>query len=81
MGVPGLQVQLGFPGRARAARREPGDDFFCVRYQIWYPSFDCAIRTQHRTAPGCLDCEQGRFNLKRHQNAVQRMRFPLDCRG
>ena len=46
--------------------RGPEDDFFCLRYRVWYPSIDCAFRTKHRTATGCLGCEQGRFNLKRH---------------
>jgi len=78
MGVADLRVMHGFPARARLARREAGDDFFCVRYQVWYPSFDCAIRTKHRTSEGCLDCEQGRFNFKRHESALARYRFRLD---
>lgn len=78
MGVADLTVMQRFPARARLARREAGDDFFCVRYQVWYPSFDCAIRTKHRTFDGCLDCEQGRFNLKRHQPALEHHRFRLD---
>lgn len=55
--------------------RDPGDDFFCLRYQVWYPSYDCAFRTHFRTAPGCSDCEQGRFNLKRHAAAVRLERW------
>ena len=54
--------------------REPEDDFFCLRYGVWYPSQDCAYRTRYRTAPGCLRCEQGRFNLKRHAAALARRR-------
>jgi hypothetical protein len=50
-----------------AAHREPRDDFFCLRYRVWYPSVDCAYRTLYRTCPGCRDCDQGRFNLKRHR--------------
>lgn len=57
-------------------RREPGDDFFCLRFHVWYPSFDCAIRTKFRTAAGCARCDQGLFNLKRHAAALQGMRFP-----
>jgi len=57
------------------SHRDPGDDFICLRYQVWYPSLDCAIRTRYRTCPGCLSCEQGLFNLKRHSDAVSRMRF------
>ena len=51
--------------------RETTDDFFCLRYGVWYASIDCAYRTRHRTAPGCLGCDQGRFNLKRHAARVR----------
>ena len=45
---------------------ETGCDFFCLRFRVWYPSGDCAVRTRFRTYDGCCDCDQGRFNLKRH---------------
>lgn len=54
--------------------RLPGDDFFCLRYEVWYASADCAIRTMYRTCSGCLDCDQGRFNLKRHEVGLRRKR-------
>ena len=57
--------------------RAPGDDFFCIRYRIWYPSFDCAIRTRFHTAEGCLRCDQGRFNLKRHAADLRGVRWRL----
>jgi hypothetical protein len=57
--------------------RDPDDDFFCLRYQVWYPSFDCAIRTKFKTSRGCLACEQGRFNFKRHATALIRYPFRL----
>jgi hypothetical protein len=57
------------------AHRGPDDDFFCLRYQVWYPSLDCAIRTKFRTSPGCLACEQGRFNLRRHADAIAARRL------
>jgi phosphoglycolate phosphatase-like HAD superfamily hydrolase len=63
--------------RAADATREPADDFFCHRYNVWYPSFDCAIRTRFRTSPGCLRCDQGRFNLKRHASAIRGVRWRL----
>ena len=59
----------------RCSHRGPGDDFFCLRYQVWYASLDCAIRSRFRTCTGCLDCEQGRFNLKRHRAALSRSRL------
>jgi hypothetical protein len=55
---------------ARVAGRDAEDDFYCLRYRVWYPSRDCAYRTWYRTCPGCSDCEQGRFNLKRHRSAL-----------
>ena len=57
--------------------REPGDDFFCLRYRVWYPSVDCAFRTRFQTSDGCLRCDQGRFNLKRHAGALRGVRFRL----
>jgi hypothetical protein len=62
--------------RSRCRVRHPDDDFFCIRYQVWYPSMDCAIRTRYKTSPGCLHCEQGRFNLKRHARALHSLRLP-----
>jgi hypothetical protein len=57
--------------------RDPGDDFYCLRYGVWYPSFDCAYRTKFRTCPGCAACEQGRFNLQRHRLALADVRLPM----
>ena len=66
------------PARTRPALASEGeDDFVCLRYQVPYPSFDCALRTFFKTSPGCRACPQGRFNLKRHRAEVVRVRFPL----
>ncbi len=65
------------PGAGPVGTRATEDDFFCIRYRVWYPSFDCAIRTRFQTAPGCLRCDQGRFNLKRHQQALRGFRWRL----
>ena len=70
--VQTVDPQHGF---ARCSHRDTEDDFFCLRYRVWYPSLDCAIRTRFRTSPGCRRCEQGRFNLKRHLDVVVRSRF------
>ncbi|MBZ5638503.1 MAG: hypothetical protein LAO51_07045 [Acidobacteriia bacterium] len=67
------------PSRMRCLHRGPSDDFFCLRYQVWYPSPDCAIRTKFKTSNGCLDCEQGRFNLKRHSAALRGVHFHFDA--
>ena len=58
--------------------RDAGDDFFCLRYRVWYPSSDCAIRTRFKTSAGCLACDQGRFNLKRHATLVRTIHWPKD---
>jgi hypothetical protein len=55
--------------------REWRDDFLCLRYQVRYPSIDCAFRTKFDTSPGCRQCDQGRFNLKRHTSALSRARY------
>jgi hypothetical protein len=65
------------PAAIPAGTRCAGDDFFCIRYRVWYPSYDCAIRTRFRTADGCLRCDQGRFNLKRHAAALRGVRWRL----
>ena len=62
------------PVAPSCSHRGPVDDFICLRFRVWYPSFDCAVRTRYRTCNGCLDCEQGRFNLKRHAAAVEQLR-------
>jgi len=65
------------PKTLSAGTPSPGDDFICIRYKVWYPSLDCAVRTRFQTSQGCLHCDQGRFNLKRHAEAVRRMRWRL----
>lgn len=59
----------------RPGPRELADDFYCLRFQVHYPSIDCAIRTKYRTCAGCLDCDQGRFNFARHERALRGVRF------
>ncbi len=61
--------------KSRCNVQLPGDDFFCLRYKVWYSSWDCAVRTRFRTAPGCLNCDQGRFNHHRHRDTVKNLRF------
>lgn len=57
--------------------RQSGDDFFCIRYQVWYSSFDCALRTKFSTCEGCFNCDQGRFNFRRHATALRDVRFSV----
>lgn len=77
MGEPVQSLPTRIPNRMRCCHRDPEDDFFCIRYQVWYPSFDCAVRTKFRTSDGCRDCEQGRFNLKRHSVDLRNPRLRL----
>ena len=65
------------PNATPAGKRGVEDDFFCIRYRVWYPSYDCAIRTRFRTSEGCLRCDQGRFNLKRHAEALRGVRWRI----
>jgi len=74
---PHDEVEEEADGAIPSGSPAPGDDFFCIRYRVWYPSFDCAIRTRFRTSEGCLRCDQGRFNLKRHAAAVRGVRWRL----
>jgi hypothetical protein len=78
LGEPGLSSAPGHSQPFRCNYRDSADDFFCLRYQVWYPSLDCAFRTHFKTCAGCLNCEQGRFNLKRHRAAVSNLRFGLN---
>ena len=70
MGDQNRELPHHAAARMRCDYRHPEDDFFCNRFQVWYPSLDCAFRTRFRTSDGCLDCEQGRFNLKRHSREL-----------
>ena len=74
VGAPDLSLLRHVSREAGRVQRDAGDDFFCLRFQVWYPSFDCAIRTRFETCDGCLNCEQGRFNLKRHRAALRQVR-------
>jgi hypothetical protein len=65
------------PGAGPVGTPGTEDDFFCIRYRVWYPSFDCAIRTKFQTSPGCSRCDQGRFNLKRHTSDLRGYRWRL----
>ena len=56
--------------------RFPEDDFYCWRYQVWYNSLDCAMRTAFRTAPGCRDCPQGDRNLALRRADVSKLHPP-----
>lgn len=52
------------PMRMSEDARGPRDDFFCWRFQVWYPSEDCVYRHANRTYRECAGCFQGRMNLR-----------------
>ena len=62
------------PCSADELHKDAEDDFFCLRFRVWYPSIDCAYRTRFTTCPACANCDQGRFNLKRHRATLARLR-------
>ena len=74
---PNDEVEDDEPGTIPVGSPAQGDDFFCIRYRVWYPSFDCAIRTRFHTSEGCRRCDQGRFNLKRHAAELRGIRWRL----
>lgn len=80
MGEPIRSVPMQLPSPMRSEHRGAEDDFFCLRYQVWYPSFDCAARTKFKTSDGCRECEQGRFNLKRHAGKLRTTRLYIAFR-
>jgi len=47
-----------------ADTKGPRDDFYCWRFEIWYPSEDCAYRHSNQSYPACAGCFQGRMNLR-----------------
>jgi hypothetical protein len=62
-------------GTLRCTYKGNDDDFFCWKFQLWYPSIDCAYRVQHRTCSPCADCAQGRRNLERRAPDLSRRRW------
>jgi hypothetical protein len=80
LGEPIRFAPLRFASPMRSEHRDAQDDFFCLRYQVWYPSFDCAARTRFKTCDGCRDCQQGRFNLKRHAGELRATRLNIAFR-
>ena len=52
------------PETLHSGYRSPDDDFFCEKYGVWYPMRDCNVRVVQRTFEGCVNCFQGRVNLR-----------------
>jgi hypothetical protein len=50
--------------------RGPDDDFFCLKYQVWYRLEDCVYRGRNRTFSGCVNCFQGFLNIRSHEKGV-----------
>jgi len=74
--MPPMEADLSQAPRARPLPAHlPGCDFFCLRFGVWYSSSDCAYRTRFSTYAGCANCDQGRFNLRRHAGELARRRW------
>lgn len=56
-------------------QRQPGDDFYCFKYQVWYSLIDCAFRHYYRTCEGCAECAQGAMNLTQLPACPQKPRY------
>ena len=56
-------------------QRQPGDDFYCFKYQVWYRLEDCVFRHFYETCEGCADCGQGEMNLLKLGTAPRRPRY------
>lgn len=74
---PDDEVEDESQGTIPSGTPTAGDDFYCIRYRVWYPSLDCAFRTRFHTAEGCARCDQGRFNLKRHAASLRGLRWTI----
>lgn len=62
-------------GSMRCTYKAPEDDFFCWKFQLWYPSIDCAYRVKHATCTPCANCAQGRRNLERRAEDLAQRRW------
>jgi len=51
--------------------RGPRDDFYCWKFEIWYPSEDCIFRHTRKTYPACAGCFQGRLNARHAQRGLK----------
>ncbi|HKY30986.1 MAG TPA: hypothetical protein VJV23_00500 [Candidatus Polarisedimenticolia bacterium] len=52
--------------------RGPHDDFYCQKYQVWYRLDDCVYRGLNRTYAGCVDCAQGKMNIRAAGRSAER---------
>jgi len=57
------------PKAAQRGSPTSEDEFFCEKYRVWYPMLDCNYRVSHATYDGCVDCFQGRANLRAPRKA------------
>ncbi len=51
--------------------RGPHDDFYCHKFEVWYRVDDCVFRGTHKTFPGCVDCFQGRLNMRSVEKGIR----------
>jgi hypothetical protein len=58
-------------GRITLGTKGPHDDFFCHKYHVWYRVEDCVYRTKYKTFNGCVNCFQGRLNVRSVERGIQ----------
>ena len=51
--------------------RGPNDDFYCHKFEVWYRVDDCVFRGTHKTFAGCVDCFQGRLNMRSLEKGIR----------
>jgi hypothetical protein len=50
----------------RCTYRPTDADFYCWKFGVWYNLMDCNYRHHGQTYEGCVDCGQGRSNLRQN---------------
>ena len=63
-------MQTSSPAAA-VGTRTPQDDFFCHKYRVWYRVEDCVYRGRNKTFAGCVDCFQGRLNIRSVERGIK----------
>jgi hypothetical protein len=65
----------------RCTYRPPDADFYCWKFGVWYNLMDCCDRHYDRTYEGCVDCGQGRNNLRQNRTTYAERRAQDRLRG
>ena len=69
------------PEVIRCTYRPPDADFYCWKFGVWYNLMDCCDRHYDQTYDGCVDCGQGRNNLRQNRTTYAERRAQDRLRG